>query len=460
MKREVTENRRRGHGPRQDGADGGRPNFLSTLRLWLAPGMGVKRHVVLAVLGALLALVGTMVGVLWLLAEERAALTAPIEGVLVSRFWRQVGGWLALLGVIAGGVVAIDSIARLNRSLLSNWMPRPHEAAVVLHRRLALSRGPRIVAFGGGTGLSNLLRGLRRETSNLTAVVTVADDGGSSGRLRAAFGMPAPGDLSDCLAALSDHEVEVSRLMDYRFVRGGDLQGHTFGNLLITTLSEVEGDFGRAARVLNRLLNLSGSVWPVTDQPVTLRATKTDGQRVDGESQVRSVPGRVARLELEPPDARALPEVIDAVRHADLVVLGPGSLFTSVLAPLVLPDVRRALTQTSAPVVYVCNIMTEAGETDGLDAFEHVRAIHEHLGRWPDLVLVNDVLVDRSRLEAYRRESAEEVQVPVESFARHGVTVRTAPLLGDGPHAQHHPERLARELLDLATAARAGAVLS
>lgn len=430
------------------------------LFLWLAPGMGVKRHVGVAVVGALVATLGAVAGALWLLADARASIAAPVEDVLISPTWRRAGGWAALLAVGLGTWIATSAIARLNRSLLANWMPRPRDAALLLHRRLQLSRGPRIVAFGGGTGLSNLLRGLRQASSNLTAVVTVADDGGSSGRLRHAFGMPAPGDLSDCLAALSDDEVEVARLMGYRFVRGAEFEGHTFGNLLITTLTEVEGDMGRATRVLNRMLHLSGAVWPVTDRPVALVATKVDGTRASGESHLREVPGPVARLELEPPDVPALPEVVRAIDDAELIVLGPGSLFTSVVAPLLVPGVRAALNRAEAPIVYVCNIMTEAGETDGFDAFHHASAVHDHLGRWPDLVLVNDRPIDAARLEAYRGERAAEVAFDDEPFRREGVRARSAALLGTGPYAQHASDRLAEELLTLALAARAGRVLA
>lgn len=435
------------------------PSWFGRLRLWLAPGMGVKRHVTLAVVGAVLAVLGAVTGILWILADARTAVAAPVESVLVSRAWRTLGAWLALALIASGVWASIVAIGRLNRSLLSHWLPRPRDAALLVHRRLRLSRGPRIVAFGGGTGLSNLLRGLRSSSSNLTAVVTVADDGGSSGRLREAFGMPAPGDLSDCLAALSDQEVEVGRLMSYRFVRGGDFEGHTFGNLLITTLSEVEGDIGRATRVLNRMLNLSGAVWPVTDRRVSLTGEKEDGRRLAGESHLHEEPGALRRLAIDPPDVPAFPPVLEAIGEAELIVLGPGSLFTSVVAPLLVPDVRAAIAASAAPVVYVCNIMTEAGETDDFDAFDHVRTVREHLGRWPDLVLVNDASIDHDRLEAYRDEAAEPVDFTPAAFASSGVATRLVPLLGTGPYAQHASDRLADELLTLALAARAGSVL-
>jgi hypothetical protein len=246
------------------------------MRLWLTPGMGVKRHVSLAVVGTLILILGVISAVLWFVRGNRQAFSQFFEDILVGDTWQNYGGWISLFLALLGIMTAVAAVARLNRSLLSNWMSRPREAAIVLHERLTLSKGPRIVAIGGGTGLSNLLRGLRHHTSNITGVVTVSDDGGSSGRLRTAFNMPAPGDLSDCLAALSDNESEVSRLLEYRFERGNELKGHTFGNLMITTLTEVEGDFGKAIQTLNRILNLTGAVYPVT---LSCRADRTKSLR-------------------------------------------------------------------------------------------------------------------------------------------------------------------------------------
>ena len=193
---------------------------LSNARYWLTPGMGVKRHVFVAALGTLLLVVGVIGNVLWMRQADDYLIFGALEQRLASRVWEAWGGWLSLFVLLIGLSVAVWAVGRLNRSLLSNWMPRPSEAAHLLHQRVSLAKGPRIVALGGGTGLSNLLRGLREYTSNITAVVSVSDDGGSSGRLRDAFGIPAPGDLTDCLAALSDNESQVSRLLEYRFERG------------------------------------------------------------------------------------------------------------------------------------------------------------------------------------------------------------------------------------------------
>ena len=426
---------------------------FDTWRLWMVPGMGVKRHVSVAVLGALTLVGGVIAGVLWGYNERRQVLSGPIEEALVSDSWQRYGGWASLVLILLGAFIATSAVARLNRSLLSNWLARPEEAAQVLHRRIRLGRGPKIVILGGGSGTSNLLRGLREHTSNLTAVVAVSDDGGSSGRLRKAFDMPAPGDLTDCLAALSDHESSLSRLLQYRFVRGAELSGHTFGNLLITTLTEVEGDFGQALRVLNELLDLSGAVYPATSQPVTLVVTKRDGSVVTGEVEGREHGGAVSSVAITPAEPSALPEVERALKEADLIVLGPGSLYTSTIPPLLVPAVRTALARSEAKLVYVSNIMTEAGETDGYDAFDHVQALLDHGARRPDVVLFNDAEVDRDRLESYREERAEVVTPSRERFAASEIEVVEVPLLAAGSKAQHDSARLAQELVRLAKGA-------
>ncbi|MBW7917426.1 MAG: uridine diphosphate-N-acetylglucosamine-binding protein YvcK [Trueperaceae bacterium] len=425
---------------------------LKRIRLWLAPGMGVKRHLLLAISGGILLVLGAVGWGLWAFDADRAQLAGPIESALRSGPWSRFGGWattgVALLGL---GLVVV-AVGRLNRSLLSNWLPHPDDAVRLLHRKVALAKGPRVVGIGGGSGLSNLLRGLRKHTSNLTAVVAVSDDGGSSGRLRQAFDMPAPGDLTDCLAALSDNESELARLLQYRFARGRELDGHTFGNLLITTVTEVEGDFGNALRLMNRLLALSGSVYPATAEPVTLLVEKESGELVRGETSLRAVPGAVRALATEPAEPRGLPEVERAVLAADLIVLGPGSLFSSTIPPLLVPSVLAAVNRSAARLVYVCNIMTEAGETDGFDAFDHVAALERHGVRPPDIVLLNSAPVDRARVESYRGEAAEVVAPAAARFAAAGMVTLELPLLGGGPVAQHDSDKLAAVLADIAVA--------
>ncbi len=411
--------------------------------------MGVKRFVTAAVAGGVLLSLGAAGGVVWLLGDGRQAASEPIEAMLTSPDWLRLGGWIALGAFAVGGWLVTWSVGSLNRSLLSHWLPEPSEVAPRLHERLRRARGPRIVAIGGGTGLSRLLRGMRSATSNLTAVVAVSDDGGSSGRLRAAFGMPAPGDLVDCLAALSDDEAALGRLLDYRFERGAELQGHTFGNLFLTTLTEVEGDFGDALRTANRMLDLSGAVYPATARPVELLVRKRDGREIVGERNAHEGGGAIAEVRLSPAGPDALPEVVTVLASAELVVLGPGSLYTSTVPPLLVPGVRAALLVSPARLVYVCNIMTEDGETTGLDAWDHVAAIHAHLGRYPDAVVVNDRALDEARLRAYAEEGASLVEVDPQRFAAAGIRLIRLPLLDDGVHAQHDPDRLAEGLLAL-----------
>ena len=429
---------------------------FGNLRYWLMPGMGVKRHVVVIGAGVGVLLVGVLVGAFWLWSRGYAL--DPFGSSLAkSLWWRRWGGLVALFLLSGGSVLAVGAVGRLNRSLLSNWLPKPRDAAVLLHRRVSLAKGPRVVAFGGGTGLSNLLRGLRHYTSNITAVVSVSDDGGSSGRLREAYGIPAPGDLTDCLAALSDNELHVSQLLEYRYARGDDLKGHTFGNLLITTLTEVEGDFARAVRVLNSLLNICGAVYPITTQPTTLEVLKRSGATVIGESQVRTVPGAVAKVSLEPPDPTMVPDVGLALAAADVIVLGPGSLFTSTLPPLLVPESRAAILASRASLVYVCNVMTEAGETDGFSAWNHVEALYTHLGRYPDWVVVNTGEVNAERLARYQAEGAEVVFYDPAPFAAAGIEVATLNLLSSGLQAGHDSQRLARWLYAFCKVRAAGA---
>jgi uncharacterized cofD-like protein len=227
-------------------------------------------------------------------------------------------------------------------------MPKPRDAAVLLHRRVSLAKARASWPSAAAPGCQTCCGVCRHYTSNITAWCTVSDDGGSSGRLREAYGIPAPGDLTDCLAALSDNELHVSQLLEYRYARGHELKGHTFGNLLITTLTEVEGDFARAVRVLNSLLNICGAVYPVTTEPTTLRVVKRSGVVVTGESNVRTVPGAVCEVSLEPAAPALVPDVGLALAAADVIVLGPGSLFTSTLPPLLVPGSREAVLAAKA----------------------------------------------------------------------------------------------------------------
>jgi len=422
---------------------------LKLMRLWLTPGMGVKRHLALLVLATIILTSGLVFLLLWFYGYNQQMLTPSMKSFFKSYFWLHYGNIVSIFSILLGMFLSAFAIARLNNSLLSHWKPHSHNTAQVISQKLNLAKGPKIVALGGGTGLSNLLRGIRKYSSNITAVVAVSDDGGSSGRLRTDFNMPAPGDINDCLAALSDYEDDVSNLLEYRFSRGKELKGHTFGNLMITTLTEVEGSFEQAIKVMNSILNITGSVYPATDEAVVLKALKRSGALISGESQLAKSSGAIKKVMLEPPDAKANIEVIKAISNADLIILGPGSLFTSTIPPLLIKDIREAINTSSGELIYISNIMTEVGETDGMTTFDHVQAIYDHLGCYPDRVIVNSSPIDETRLEHYQREGAEVVYFDEDRFNALNIKISHWPILSHGQHAQHDSDKLAKWLANI-----------
>jgi uncharacterized cofD-like protein len=310
--------------------------------------------------------------------------------------------------------------------------------------------------MGGGSGLSVLLRGLKHhvasgELASLTAVVTVADDGGSSGRLRRDFAMPAPGDIRSCIVALADDEGLLARLFNYRFGEGRELSGHSFGNLFLTALAGVTGDFYQAIVETEHILSVRGRILPATLSSVNLRGVGVSGRVYEGESAVGQSGEPLAGLTLEPPDPPAFPGAIEAIGAADLVVLGPGSLYTSILPNLMIPGIREAVRDTKAKVLLLMNLMTQPGETDGMDAVAHLAAIE----RWAAPGLIDAVLVNAAPprlplLDLYERQGAAPVLVDERHIAEHGVQVWVEDLLDDGDLIRHDPDKLARAVLALA----------
>ncbi|MGC8968084.1 MAG: gluconeogenesis factor YvcK family protein [Thermus sp.] len=388
---------------------------------WLYPGMRVKRYAALAGLGALL--------LSWGLGPLFPP--PPLPGPLLS---------LLGLGLLAGGIRA------MNRSMLAAFT-RPEEVPERVYVRRKLEAGPRVVAFGGGTGLSRVLKGLKEHTAHATAIVAVTDDGGSTGRLRLSFGLPAVGDLVDCLSALSDHPA-LPRLLAYRFDRG-EVRGHTFGNLFLVTLNEVSGDFAEAIREANAILNLRGQVLPATPEAVRLRARFQDGAEVEGEVAVRARGGRIREVALVPEPQEVMPEALQALRRADLVVLGPGSLYTSVIPSFLPRPLKEALARAKAPLVYVVNLMTEPGETEGYTAYDHYKAIAYHLGRRPEMVLVHTAPIPEEVRARYAREGRHPVAFDPRPFAVDGVRVLAGDFREEGPLAQHDPRKVVKALLSL-----------
>ncbi len=372
--------------------------FWQTLRdipRWFRPGLGIKRWFFFIMIGITLLGLGFAIVLIDLYrtdSTDPALLTFLSYASLrfIPRIWRAI-----IFGGLGLGVVAYG-IFQLNRSLLRPFIRPGDDVYNQLKGFQRRERGPRIVSIGGGHGLSTLLRGLKVHTGNLTAVVTVADDGGSSGRLRETFGILPPGDIRNCLAALSNDEDMLTQLFQYRFSGSPDLEGHSFGNLFITALADLTGSFESAVVESGRVLSVNGRVLPSTLNDVRLVATmelphSLNEVRVEGESQIPKMAGRVRRVWLEPDDASAFPPVIKELLSADIIVVGPGSLYTSILPTLLVRDVLTCIHASRAIKIYICNIATQSGETDSFTCYDHIRALEEHVGEnLFDVILCNN----------------------------------------------------------------------
>ena len=428
---------------------------LSTVR-WLQPGLGVKRWLLLAALGATL----FVNGVSRYVTDEGVALNVN-EWVdsIVNEFLPP--SYLSWIFMIVGALLVALGIWRWLNSIVSAVTPFGTNSMIdaIIGRRL--ERGYRIVVVGGGTGLSTMLRGLKKITTNLTAVVTVSDDGGSSGRLQKELGVLPPGDIRNCLVALADDEALVTELFRYRFREGEGLSGHSFGNLFLAAMTGITGNFDEAIKVSSRVLNVKGRVLPSTLAVARLCARMTDGRVIAGESTITAARGTIDEVYLDPSFAPPLDEVITAIREADAIVLGPGSLFTSIMPNLLVDQIGREIEAANAIKIYVCNVMTQPGETDGYTASQHVRALLQGAkAKICDVVVVNDQLPQKLR-EAY----AEEGQVPVEfdaaELATLGVRVVRANVISETQTVRHDSERLAGvviAIIDEAVAQRASYV--
>ena len=315
-------------------------------------------------------------------------------------------------------------------------------------------RGPKITAIGGGTGLSTMLRGLKKYTKNLTAVVTVADDGGGSGVLRRDIGMPPPGDIRHCMESLANVEPIMERLLTYRF-QEGSLAGQSFGNLILAALNGVTGSFEEAVAQMSQVLAITGRILPVTSADVQLEAVFENGARVVGESKISSFKKeqdcRIAHVALLPERPAALPAALQAIREADLILMGPGSLYTSVIPNLLVEGVVEAICRSEALKIYVCNIMTQEGETEGYTAADHVDALLSHgAPGLVDLCLANSAPVRPGLVEKYREEDAAPILVDRERIRAMGLELEEYPVASEGDdYARHDPDRLAAAVLDV-----------
>ncbi|MDX9873034.1 MAG: YvcK family protein [Clostridia bacterium] len=313
-----------------------------------------------------------------------------------------------------------------------------------VYQKYYLKRGPRIVVIGGGTGLAVLLRGLKEYTSNLTAIVSAADDGGSSGRLRGEFGILPPGDLRNCLVALADTEPAMEALFNYRFAKG-EMSGHNLGNLLITALADISGSFETAIHEVGKVLAIRGRVLPSTLDSIVLAAELRDNTVVKGESNIPRSRGQIKRVFTIPPNPRPVQEAVEAILEADTVVLGPGSLYTSVIPNLLVPGIVEAIEQSSAKKIYVCNIMTQPGETLGYSAAGHLQAIYQHTKKGlVDYIIVNAEEIPPELLQKYSAEGAQAVTVDTDKLERLKVKIIAEKLFQEQAYIRHHPDKLAQ----------------
>ena len=416
---------------------------------WLQPGLVVKRWVLTSGLGLLLALLGAAVWadlqpiywmlstIKWLLQEVTQVLPRGVTGPLV---------------LVAGAALVLWGQSRSFGSIQQALAPDKGTLLVdALAAQGRLNRGPNIVAIGGGTGLSTLLSGLKRYSSNITAIVTVADDGGSSGVLRRELGVQPPGDIRNCLAALSREEPLLTRLFQYRFRAGSGLEGHSFGNLFLSALTAITGSLESAITASSRVLAVQGQVVPATNADVRLWAELENGERLEGESKIGKATSPIVRLGCTPERPPALPRALEAIANADLILLGPGSLYTSLLPNLLVPELVTAIRRSKAPRLYICNLMTQPGETDGLDVAGHLRAIEAQLAslgvdqRLFTAVLAQEDLGSSPLLKIYRQHGAEPVTCDARHLRKQGYQVMEAPLQGARPTAtfRHDPRSVA-----------------
>lgn len=397
---------------------------------WLYPGIGIKRWIFLSALGIILISLSSAA----LVKAER------IEEAVYS-----------LLGLFFGTLAILVSIRELVIGLINTLHPqRSKDLVEIILEKKMLGKGPNIVAIGGGTGLSTLLQGIKNITANTTAIVTVADDGGSSGRLREEFDTLPPGDIRNCLVALADAQPLMRELFQYRFKGEGELKGHNFGNLFITALSQITGDFEKAIKESSKVLAIKGRVVPATLAKVKLIAEHIDGRMTLGESEIPKAKVKIRRVFLDNQSCQPSYEALEAIEHADAIIFGPGSLYTSIIPNLLVPGLLNTILNSPGVKIYVCNIMTQSGETDGYTASEHLKALIEHTS--PKLIqycILNSSFIPEYLLQKYQEEDAYPVEPDANVIEKMGYRCLIRDLASLGEVVRHDPNKLAELILEI-----------
>ncbi|MDO8602242.1 MAG: YvcK family protein [Candidatus Omnitrophota bacterium] len=397
---------------------------------WLYPGMKIKRWIFTSGTGVLLVAIGAIVLILKKIPGSRTI------GITV---------------IILGALIIIYGMKRMLKSFVAVFLPqREKELVDIMYHYSQLEKGPKIVVIGGGTGLSTILHGLKEHTSNITAIVTVADDGGSSGRLREQFGILPPGDIRNCLVALADAEPLMRELFQFRFGNESELSGHSFGNLFITAMCKVTGDFEKAIKESSKVLAIRGRVIPSTFEKVKLVAEYRNGQTTVGETKIVKQNEPIKRVYLDPSNCKASKESFEAIADADIIVLGPGSLYTSVIPNLLVEGIAEKIAQSKAPKVYVCNVMTQSGESDNYTAFDHMNALISHTR--PDILdycIVNAGKVPKELLKKYEEEGAYPVTADSDKIIENGYNVIEGDVVNIQNYVRHDAKKLSKVIIGL-----------
>ena len=415
---------------------------------WLYPGMKLKRWLLLFAVGVLMISLGIALvfnyKYLDKIEEEIFRLVYLSLGSYDYTFTTMIGIFIVVIGLS----FMMFATRQIIRSIIVVLMPETSDRLIdIIYEKRKLGKGPAVTVIGGGHGLSVLLRGIKASTSNVSAVVTVADDGGSSGRLREELGIIPPGDLRNCLVALADTEPLMEKLFQYRFEGKTALAGHSFGNLFIAAMNEVTGDMETALQESSKVLAVKGQVLPASKEYVRLDAIFEDGTIVEGESQIPEAHKRIKRVKLFPKKVPAVPAALEAILSADVIILGPGSLYTSIMPNLLVEGVAQALKKSRAIKIYICNVMTQAGETDNYTASMHAKAILDHAGRGViDYVLVNSAPIDKSMCEAL---NAQPVIVDEDKINALGMGLIKADLISETDAGRHDPYKLCTAVMKM-----------
>lgn len=418
---------------------------------WLSPGMKIKRWVFLFAIGVVFFACGLL-----LLFKSSFNGQAEIsyfyyfkniiEETLLS-FPVVIIGSTLIIGILVMSYSFRKLVASVKHSL---FYGEDRSILEKVFKESKLAKGPFITVIGGGTGLSMLLSGIKHITGNCSAVVTTADDGGSSGRLRKELNIIPPGDLRNCLVSLAETEPLMGKMMQYRFDEKSNLKGHNLGNLLIAAMADVEGSMEKGLKAISKILQVRGRVIPATLDKVNLEAEMENGVRVYGESNIPKAKGKIKSLKMVPMHVNATESAIEAIKNADVLILGPGSLYTSILPNLLIEDIKKAVIESKAVKIYVCNVMTQPGETDGYTATKHLEKIINEVGeQFIDYAIVNKQKASKEQVLKYKAKGSEQVEVDVDAIEQMGIKVIAADLLNNSNLVRHNSIVLAQTIIQL-----------